>query len=1279
MSTARGTAPDAGAETTGVPARFQVIGELGRGGMGVVHEVRDERGAILAIKGLRDLRPREILRIKDEFRALRDTQHPNLCRLGELFEDSGRWFYTMELVPGTDILRWVRPDEAARRTPSPVALRPSSLSVEDAQRSTSTVTPSITTEGDDTAALDAPTSTAAPRDLESSELTARDDAARSGAWVDEAPVLPPHQRAAPGHDEPRLRASLRGIALGVAALHRAGLAHRDLKPSNIRVDPTGRVVILDFGVVAAVGRAEAEIVGTPAYMAPEQLRGEASPAVDWYAVGVLLYRMLTGHLPFPATREGLRLRAHRLPPPPDALVRDLPPDLAALAMRLLEPEPSLRGGEVDVLAIVGAAPIAPPAVTADGPWWRTGPGVPFIGRDQEQARLRRLAAATGARATVITGSSGMGKTALVHHVLRALTTDAPTTVVFHGRCDQRELVPFNALDSVVDDLARLLAREPALIAIRPDGWEDLVRLFPVLSTAMPPGDAPERAVDRARAAAALADLLSGVAAVRPLVIFIDDLHWADADSVALLGDLFGGERAPPVLLVATARGDAHAAPAVRALRIPIEDLALRGLEDTDVRALVAAAAPGTVDAAAIARGAGGHPMFVAELARFAAEHRTAAGNLEEALWERARELDPAVRRLLSAVVVAGAPIDLDAAADAAGVAPSAAAAAVDELRGQRLVRSSRKDDRDIVEPYHDRVAAAVTSHLGDGERGALHRSLADALAARGAPPEPLAYHLAAAGDRAAAAVHAARAATRAAATFAFERAAEWYAMALDGDPATIDRQALAVARAEMLIRAGRPRDAATAFLAAAGDETEPTAAMDLRRRAFEQFFMGGYLAEGVAIAREVLAALDLELPRSRRRIIAGLLWNRWRTDRTGLAWTPTPAEQLPARERLRLDAAWSATAGFSLVDAVLGTAYSAKLSRLCLAAGEPMRIARALASEAFTTAVSHEDARLTRIETAIAQTDTATSVPEVAIYRLIASTARAWFFDNDWTATTRLAESAIAAWQSTGGGLGWEVDILEMFVAWAQAARGELSALGRHVQAAVRQARRSGNRLREVIVRVSFPQVHLALDRPDEAEADVADAFASWHVPDGLATDDNAFFWSVKSRTIIAQYRGPDPALDAALEAAWARVERSLLVRFPVVHLETGATRGHWRVGRAVADPRAAPALLSAAAADVRRMRKSGMPAARVQATLLEAGIAQARGDADGAIRLLTALLPALDRHVMPGPAAAARRQLGGLLGGQQGRQLQEQADQALTELGATRPERIVRLWTSGW
>src|SRR4051812_40433558 len=90
--------------------RFEVIRVLGTGGMGVVYEAIDrERSSRVALKTLRSLEAEALIRFKREFRALQDIQHPNLVSLGELLEEDGQIFFTMELVQGVDFIEYVRP------------------------------------------------------------------------------------------------------------------------------------------------------------------------------------------------------------------------------------------------------------------------------------------------------------------------------------------------------------------------------------------------------------------------------------------------------------------------------------------------------------------------------------------------------------------------------------------------------------------------------------------------------------------------------------------------------------------------------------------------------------------------------------------------------------------------------------------------------------------------------------------------------------------------------------------------------------------------------------------------------------------------------------------------------------------------------------------------------------------------------------------------------------------------------------------------------------------
>jgi serine/threonine-protein kinase len=200
------------------------------------------------------------------------------------------------------------------------------------------------------------------------------------------------------------------VAAALAAAHARGIVHRDVKPSNVMVT-SGGVKLVDFGISATVGEADrigGEVIGTPAYLAPERLGGSpVRPATDVYAMGLLLYLMLAGRLPWQASTTTEMLRAHRylepagLPP-----VGGLPHEVADLCERCLAKDPADRPGADEVARILATAAGLAPAPTLldglDGEWDEHAAATVAMARGR---RLRRpLLAASAAAALLATGS-----------------------------------------------------------------------------------------------------------------------------------------------------------------------------------------------------------------------------------------------------------------------------------------------------------------------------------------------------------------------------------------------------------------------------------------------------------------------------------------------------------------------------------------------------------------------------------------------------------------------------------------------------------------------------------------------------------------------------------------------------------------------------------------------------------------------------------------------------------------------------------------------------------
>ena len=186
-----------------------------------------------------------------------------------------------------------------------------------------------------------------------------------------------------GIDPPAACAAVVALCSGLQYAHERGVLHRDVKPGNVLVATDGLVKVTDFGIAKVLGGTETLVtragfvLGTPAYMAPEQAKGtQVGPATDIYGAGAVLYQLLAGELPFPPEGNPLQMlysRIHSDPRPLRDVAPDVPVPLAEVVMRALEREPGERQASADELG----REIAAAATDAWGPDWHRGTSLAF--------------------------------------------------------------------------------------------------------------------------------------------------------------------------------------------------------------------------------------------------------------------------------------------------------------------------------------------------------------------------------------------------------------------------------------------------------------------------------------------------------------------------------------------------------------------------------------------------------------------------------------------------------------------------------------------------------------------------------------------------------------------------------------------------------------------------------------------------------------------------------------------------------------------------------------
>jgi tetratricopeptide (TPR) repeat protein len=434
------------------------------------------------------------------------------------------------------------------------------------------------------------------------------------------------------------------VCRGLEFAHGKGIVHRDLKPGNVWLTADGTAKIGDFGLALPLDRPrltqEGMMVGTVAYMPPEQaMGGEVTPKADLYSLGAMIYEMVTGRPPFLGDDAVAIIGQHINTPPvaPTWHNGQCPRPLEALILRLLAKDPAERpGSAADVLAAleaidltdVGAQHAAPLQDQAHALDSLAG-GV-FVGRQREMGELKAAledALSGRGRLVMLVGEPGIGKT----RTAQELSTYAGLRQcqVLWGRCYEEQGMPpywpwVQAIRSYVRerDPQQLRSEMGSGAADIAEVVSDVKERLPDLKPP-PTLESPEQA--RFRLFDSITTFLKAASRHQPLVLVLDDLHWADQPSLLLL-QFVARELAGGRLLLMGAYRDVELSrqhPLAETLgeltreRL-FQRVLLRGLGQEDVGRFIELVAgitppPGLVEA--VYRQTEGNPLFVTEVVR----------------------------------------------------------------------------------------------------------------------------------------------------------------------------------------------------------------------------------------------------------------------------------------------------------------------------------------------------------------------------------------------------------------------------------------------------------------------------------------------------------------------------------------------------------------------------------------------------------------------------------------------------------------------------------------